>query len=256
MAERSGRQEFMWSALALVLGAVPIWMLLFGGMAAMHSMGMTMADVYSKPPDKSMMMQAIHGFMKSYIPYVLLPATVGLFLLWGYASRNHPRLANRIGAGLAAGFIAALGLDAVRLIGVKLGAFPGDMPTMMGQMITGQMSKSAFVLLTGYTYHLLFNGTTFGLMYALLAGKARWGWGVAWGLFFELGMMTMPPVAMMTGPFGIFGFWPRLFIASLLAHIAFGGILGVLAYRWVRDRGTIFSLLTEAPTRPELARVA
>lgn len=62
-------------------------------------------------------------------------------------------------------------------------------------------------------------------------------------LFFELGMMTLPPVPMMAGPFGIFGFWPRLFIASFMAHVVFGMILGVLAERWVRDRGTIVSLL-------------
>jgi hypothetical protein len=63
----------------------------------------------------------------------------------------------------------------------------------------------------------------------------------------ELGMMTLPPVPMMAGPFGIYGFWPGLFIASFIAHVAFGVILGVLAERWVRDQGTIFSLLTERP---------
>lgn|SRR6266436_728938 len=52
------------------------------------------------------MVQAIHNFMQGYIPYVLFPATVALLFVWTYASRNYPRLANRIGAGLAAGFIA------------------------------------------------------------------------------------------------------------------------------------------------------
>jgi hypothetical protein len=149
-----------------------------------------------------------------------------------------------------AGLIASLGLDAVRLIGVALGAFPGDMPSMFGQMITGRMGMGAAVLLTGYPYHLL-NGATFGLMYALLAGQAHWAWGMAWGLFFELGMMTLPPVPMMAGPFGIHEFWPGLFLASVTAHLVFGVILGVLVQRWVHNRGTMFHLLTEHMLREE-----
>lgn len=257
----SSKSEFILGVIAFITGAVPIWMLLLGGMAAMMSMGMSMMDMMNKPPDPKMqmpMMKAIHSFMIGYIPFALVPGLIVLGLIWAYASRNYPRLANRIGAGLAAGLIASLGLDVVRLIGVALGAFPGDMPTMFGQMITGRMGTDAVVLLVGYTYHLLLNGTTFGMMYTLLAGKAHWGWGVAWGLFFEFGMMTLPPVPMMAGPFGIYGFWPRLFIASLLAHVVFGAILGVLAQRWVRDRGTIFSLLSkvESHVRPTLRRAA
>src|SRR2546426_6678551 len=161
MPARNGKREFLLSAIAFALGAVPIFMLLLGGMAAMGSMGMSVSDMINNPPDKAMMtpmVQAIHNFMQGYIPYVLFPATVALLFVWTYASRNYPRLANRIGAGLAAGFIASLGLDTIRVIGVKMGAFPGDMPTMMGQMITGEMGTSAGVLLAGYTYHLLFNG--------------------------------------------------------------------------------------------------
>jgi len=260
MANVNSRKEFVLTAIVFLVGAVPVFMLLLGGMAAMSSMGMSMQDAMSKPPDPAMqepMMKMMHSFTRGYLFYALLPALIILAAIWRYALRAYPRLANRIGAGLAAGFIATFGLDAVRLTGVTLGAFPMDMPTMFGQLITGTMGPDAGVLLSGYTYHFL-NGATFGLMYALLAGKARWGWGVAWGLFFELGMMTLPPVAMMTGPFGIFGFWPKLFIASFIAHIVFGAILGVLAERWVRHRGTIFSLLTEPapPVEPGLRRAA
>lgn len=113
---------------------------------------------------------------------------------------------------------------------------------MFGQMMTGRMDKGLGVLLAGYTYHGL-NGATFGLMFTLLAGKVRWPWGLAWGLFFELGMMTLPPVPMIAGPFGIYGFWPWLFIVSFIAHVVFGVILGVLAERWVQDKGTLLALL-------------
>jgi hypothetical protein len=261
MTSKSGRTEFALSVLAFLAAALPIQMLVLGGMSAMRSMGMSMMDVMRKPPDPAMqpmMMKAIHGFMAWYLPFVLVPAVVVLIGIWLYASRNYPRLANRIAAGAAAGFVGSLGLDAVRLIGVSLGAFPGDMPSMMGSMIVGDMSGTAQIV--GYVYHLGINGATFGVMYALLAGRAHWMWGLAWGLFFELGMMTLPPVPMMAGPFGIFGFWPRLLVASFLAHVAFGVILGVLAQRWVHDRGTIFSLLREEhqhrPFEPGLRRSA
>lgn len=234
--------EGVLTIIGFLVGATPIFMLLGGGMAAMRSMGMSLTDVMNKPPDPAMhepMMKAIHHFMSAYLPFVLLPAMIVLAVIWVRARRVYPRLANRIGAGLAAGFVATFGLT-----GVAIGAFPGDMPTMFGQMITGRMSQDASVLVVGYLYHFL-NGATFGLMFTLLAGKVPWPWGVAWGLFFELGMMTLPPVPMMAGPFGIHGFWPKLFIVSLVAHVVFGAILGLLAARWVRDRGTLFRVLSE-----------
>jgi len=256
MNARHDNHELLLTVLAFVAGAVPIFMLLLGGMSAMMSMGMSMMDMMSHPPNPAMrepMMKAIHGFMAAYIPLVLSPALIVLGAIWWYATRNYPRLANRVGAGLAAGLIASLGLDIVRLTGVALGAFPGDMPTMFGQMITGRMDTGPGVLWAGYAYHGL-NGATFGLMYTLLAGKVRWVWGVAWGLFFELGMMTLPPVPMMAGPFGIYGFWPGLFVASFIAHVVFGVILGVLAERWVRDKGTIVALLKHDVPLPQTFR--
>jgi hypothetical protein len=249
------KSELLLSGLAFVAAAVPILMLVLGGMAAMISMGMSVSDVKNKPPDPAMqqpMMKAMHSFMTSYIPFAMLPALIILIAIWTYASRHYPSLANRIGAGLAAGVIGTIiGLEPVRLIGVKLGAFPGDMPSMIGQMITGHMMPDATARIAGYVYHILLNGGTFGIMYAVLFGKARWAWGIAWGLFFEAGMMLLPPVPMMAGPFGIYGFWPGLFVASFLAHVAFGLILGLLAHNWIRDRGTIFGLLIETPVRPE-----
>jgi len=256
MNARHDNHELLLTVLAFGAGAVPIFMLLLGGMSAMMSMGMSMMDMMSRPPDPAMhepMMKAIHSFMAGYIPFVLLPALVVLGVIWLYAARTYPRLANRIGAGLAAGLIASVGLDIVRLTGVALGAFPGDMPTMFGQMITGRMDTGAGVLMAGYAYHAL-NGATFGLMFTLLAGKAWWPWGLAWGLFFELGMMTLPPVPMMAGPFGIYGFWPGLFVASFIAHVVFGVILGVLAERWVRDKGTIVALLKHDVSLPQTFR--
>jgi hypothetical protein len=62
---RNSKTEFVLSAIAFIAAAVPIWMLVFGGMAAMRSMGMSIADVMSKPPDKAMMMPMMKAIHKS-----------------------------------------------------------------------------------------------------------------------------------------------------------------------------------------------
>jgi hypothetical protein len=164
-----------------VAAAVPVLMLVLGGLATMSSMGMSMMDLMRKLPDPAMqapMMKGMHAFMAGYVRYAIGPAVIVLAFLWAYASGNYPRLANRIAAGAAANFIASLTLDAVRLIGVAQGAFPGDMPTMMGQMIVGRMSMDSGVRLAGYTYHLLLNGTTFGIMCGCSQAR-RTGYGAS-----------------------------------------------------------------------------
>lgn len=148
---RNTRTEFVLSVIAFAAAAVPVLMLVFEGMATMSSMGMSMMDVMQKPPDPAMkepMLKGMYAFMAGYTPYAIVPAILVLVGIWLYAAGNYPRLANRIAAGAAASFIASLGLDVVRLIGVAQGAFPGDMPTMFGQMITGRKHEgrqSAYV---------------------------------------------------------------------------------------------------------------
>ena len=78
------------------------------------------------------------------------------------------------------------GVDAVEWYQDTTGAFTAGYWTHEGGVIECDYTEHEFCL--------------------LLAGKVRWPWGVAWGLFFELGMMTLPPVPMMAGPFGVFGF--------------------------------------------------
>lgn len=250
MNARDSRTELVLTVAAFVLAAVPVWLVVFGGASAMASMGVSVWQVMNQPPDPAMkepMMKAIHYFMSWYIMDLIVPAVIGLGAIWAYAAQRFPRLANRMAAGAAAGFVTTVVAgEPVRLAGVAIGAFPADMPGMFGMMIAGRMSSEPQVMLAGYIYHIVLNGSTFGLMYALLAGKIHWAWGVPWLLFFELGMMTLPPVPMMFGPFGIYGAWPGLFLASLAVHIVFGIVLGVLAQRWIRDPGTIFSLIGEA----------
>lgn len=187
--------------------------------------------------------------------YVLLPSFLLLALVWvlGAWSR-HDRLTNRIWVGIWAGAAATGVLDAIRLTGFHLGQMPGNMPRMFGVLILDRMalgpSLGSDVL--GYAYHY-WVGACFGLAYALVCGRFRWWGGLVWGLIIEIGMMVTPPmvVAMDTGYFGV-KFGPGLLVTSLTAHVAFGIVLGLLAERYVRHKGTVITLLRAWWRRPDL----
>lgn len=189
--------------------------------------------------------------------FALLPSLALLIVVWAVAAiRNLDRLTNRIWTGIWIGAVATGMLDAIRLPGFYLGQMPGNMPRMFGVLILDQMalgpSLGSDVL--GYLYHY-WVGASFGLAYTLLAGRFRWWGGLVWGLIVEIGMMVTPPmvVAMDTGYFG-WKFGPGVFVTSLLAHVAFGIALGLLAERYVRHPGTILDLIRgtfrRAPVAP------
>ncbi|MFQ5460623.1 MAG: DUF6789 family protein, partial [Anaerolineae bacterium] len=107
--------------------------------------------------------------------------------------------------------------------------------------IVGPGGPAAASLLAGYGYHFL-NGASFGLLYTVLGGRPRWQWGVVWGLIIELAMMTFPPMLMMGS--GFFGLNAGLGVlgTTLLAHVAFGLVLGLLVERWVWDSSPTITL--------------
>lgn len=180
--------------------------------------------------------------------WALLPSIGLVVAVWITAVRfGMTRLVNRIVVGVWAGWVATGFLDAIRLTGFHLGFMPGDMPRMFGVMFLDQMAlgPSPQSDLLGHLYHF-WVGACFGLTYTLLAGRFRWWGGLVWGLLIELGMMVTPPmvVAMDTGYFGS-KFGPGLFVTSLLAHIAFGIALGLLAERYVRHKGGVLRMVGE-----------
>lgn len=178
--------------------------------------------------------------------YLLAPSVVGLWgLLWLSKKRGWERLTNRLWTGIWVGAVVTGTLDVVRLTGFYLGLMPGNMPWMFGVLILNTMAEgpTPFSDLLGYLYHY-WVGACFGLTLTLVCGKVRWWAGLIWGLLIELGMMTTPPmvVAMDTGYFGLKSGFGLLGV-SLLAHIVYGTFLGFLAERYVRHRGSIFSLI-------------
>lgn len=128
---KSTLAELSLSVLAFAAAAVPVWMIVASGFAFTASMDKSWWDILQTPPVPSMkpaMMEMSHQFMHSfasrYVTDAIVPALAIIGLIWVYAARHYPRLANRIGAGIAAGLIATIiGSEPVRLLGVALGGF-------------------------------------------------------------------------------------------------------------------------------------
>ncbi len=179
-----------------------------------------------------------HQFASFYIPLIYLPALVLLLAIAVHSRRRYPDLFRRIWVGLGMGAVATIALDTARQAGVIHGWLPADTFVMFGKMATGSTSFSVFYP-AGILIHYL-NGASFGLFYAFVWGKRRSyaaaiGWATLWALIVELGMMTLPPMAPIVGPFGINFAWPQLFLLTLVAHVMFGVSLGMLVQHFLTD---------------------
>lgn len=194
----------------------------------------------------------------------LLPSMLLLGVVWLAARQlGYTRLANRIGAGVLIGFFATAGLDLLRLVSFRVGFLPGNLPRMFGVLILDRMALGPSPLsdLVGSLYHFWVSAC-FGLAYALLLGRTRWWGGLLWGLIIEIGMMVTPPmvVAMGTGYFGLGlgrGLLNGVFLGSLIPHISYGIVLGLLLERYTAHRGTVFALLRatwQRPIEPSMSR--
>lgn len=156
--------------------------------------------------------------------FVTLPGMVFLLCLTVWAGRaQRPLLFNRLWAGTAAGFLGLIAYDLVRYA-VQV-ALPLDFDAFysmaaFGQLMTGLPLDSPIGLTLGWAYHIT-NGWTFGIIYALLAGPARWWWGLAWGLILEVGMVVVYPS--LFRPSSLHGF----LVVSIMGHAAFGGVVGL-----------------------------
>jgi hypothetical protein len=137
-------------------------------------------------------------------------------------------------AGLAAGAVATLGLEAVRLPGFWLGFMPGNLPRLMGVLLLNQFAigPSFTSDIAGWTYHF-WNGACFGLIYVLVFGTCRRWMGTVFGILIGIGFMLSPVVSALGVGFLGLHFSKGFPVTVTLAHIAFGGLLGWLASLWL-----------------------
>ncbi|MBI2402698.1 MAG: hypothetical protein HYV20_08180 [Gemmatimonadetes bacterium] len=84
------------------------------------------------PPVFALAADRILGFSARGVLLVSVPLLLVLLAIFVYALRTRHRIHGLILWGLVGGLLGTVALDAVRLVGVRLGAFPMDMPRMFG----------------------------------------------------------------------------------------------------------------------------
>jgi len=174
--------------------------------------------------------------------WLLLPAVAILLAALLFAQvRGYARLVNRVLAGATAGTVATVGLEVVRMYSFRQGGMPGDLPRLMGVLLTDRFmaGPSPFSDFLGYAYHY-WNGASFGIVFAVTLGRKKVFWGIAYGVIIATVFLMSPPVQAL----GI-GFMgkdmPTMPLTVYIAHLAYGGILGWLCHRWVRNEGWLLA---------------
>ncbi|TFB18515.1 hypothetical protein E3U55_12040 [Filobacillus milosensis] len=196
----------------------------------------------------------ILGFMLGFMGMVPLPVYVFvpmipmllIFTVMTIKSRTKaPDFSNKIISSIWIGFLGTLALDIFRIMSVKIGWLPMDVPLALGAKIVGmdpmKMDMEQGMMgpwLAGNIYHLLI-GISFTLVYILLVGKGNIKLGILFGILIWIGMMVLPPMPMMVGFFGMKTGGMGLAFGTLIAHIAFGLVVGLLAKRFVKSKGLL-----------------
>lgn len=184
--------------------------------------------------------QAGYADLATLGKFVLIPSILALFAIGIFSTVRYPLLARRLVRGALAGMIATLGLELIREIGFHMGFMPGDLPRLMGVRLLGRFMEGPSLVsdLAGWGYHF-WNGASFGMVFALLIGGRRWWAGVISGQLIAFVFMAGPAVtALGIGRFGI-SMGAGFPAAVILAHLAYGSILGALVGKWVPERGIV-----------------
>ena len=193
----------------------------------------------------------------NYRDVLIIPSVIVIFAIGIISRSKFPQFTNRLFIGMAAGAIASFALEAIRIPGYMFTKWiPMDsMISIPGLLLTEKITMLSEVkqtimqsgvpmnlyhapldaFMAGGLWHF-WNGATFGIVYALLIGKGKWWYGLIWAVIIEMVMMVAPYLIIMKGPFGIEhmdGY--NIFVITLIAHLAFGAVLGILVQKWKKD---------------------
>ncbi len=187
----------------------------------------------------------------------IIPSVIAIFAIGVFVRSKFPHFTNRLFVGMAAGAVASVALEAIRIPGYMFAKWiPMDsMISLPGLLLTEKITSLGEIkqvimqsgvpmnlyhapldaFIAGGLWHF-WNGATFGIVYALLIGKGKWWYGIIWAFIIEIGMMLAPYLIIMKGPFGIEhmdGY--NIFVITLIAHLVFGAVLGILVQKWKKD---------------------
>ncbi len=182
----------------------------------------------------------------SYLSVMFLIPSVVLFIII-YILNNFIGLKDlnrQIKNGLIGGLLATIGLEIIRETGFYLGGMPGDLPKLMGVFLLDRFALGPNILsnIAGWSYHF-WNGAAFGIIYSILFGQGKIWLGILYGIFIGLGFMVSPVViALGVGYFGA-NFGCGFPVTVILAHLAFGVLLGWYVFRNNSKSTSLFSVL-------------
>lgn len=172
--------------------------------------------------------------------WLLLPSIALLILVIALTFiRQHRVLGRRMIVGIASGIVATFGLEVVRTTSFRLGGMPGDLPRLLGVLITDRfmLGPSTFSDVLGYSYHF-WNGACFGLIFAVVLGRRALRWPVTYGLLIGIGFLASPAVqAMGVGFFALQ--MPAMIATVFIAHLVYGLALGLLLRRLLPEEAWI-----------------
>jgi hypothetical protein len=163
------------------------------------------------------------------VSFISLPGMILLLSIFAWAGRTDRRLLyNRLTTGAVAGVLGLVVYDLIRL-GVQEALplhFNGfGVMAAFGHFMTGQPIHSSASVAAGWAYHIS-NGITFAIAFAVMAGPARWWWGLLWGATLQLAMTSVYP-----GLFEIRS-WTGFIVESVVGHTAYGAALGLWCQRF------------------------
>ena len=204
------------------------------------------------------------------IPYAtfrdvaIIPSVIIIFAIGILSRSKFPRLTSRLFKGMVAGTIASFGLEAIRIpVYMFTKWIPMDsMISLPALLLTEKITMLSEVkqvimqsglpmnlyhapmdiFLVGGLWHF-WNGATFGIIYALIIGKGKWWYGMIWAVIIEMTMMMAPYLIIMKGAFGVEhmdGY--NIFVITLIAHLVFGAILGIIVQKWKKDSISLVDL--------------
>ena len=147
---------------------------------------------------------------------------------------------SKVGAGIAAGLIAGTVFGMMMQMMTAPTPDGGRMP-MMAMVAMVVRSDSMAV---GWIYHF-FNSAVIGAIFGWLLGDraASYGAGLGWGavygaIWWVLGALVLMPVFLGMPPFAPLKMMLPVAMGSLVGHLVFGVILGILFVRF-RNRATV-----------------
>jgi hypothetical protein len=138
--------------------------------------------------------------------------------------------------GLLGGLVATFAYDGVRLALFLLGIIsePFKSIEQWGVLISG-VDDEQLSQISGWLFHF-WNGTSFGMFFALAFGRPTLLKGVLWGLFLELALLiTAPSLLALT-------IQDEFLTSSIVGHLAYGAVLAITVVGAKRNNWSVLEI--------------